>query len=64
MNPETETVEAMQPPPQLDDSAFWTTGPEGELVVIADAGHMSFVEQPEQYLRAVRRFLGGVAAAA
>jgi proline iminopeptidase len=32
-----------------------------ELVVIPDAGHMSFVEQPEVYLDAVRRFLSGVA---
>ena len=38
--------------------------PESELVVISDAGHMSFVEQTEPYLQAVRRFLGGVAAAA
>src|SRR5919201_926390 len=38
--------------------------PNSELAVIADAGHMSFVEQTEPYLRAVRRFLSGVAAAA
>jgi proline iminopeptidase len=35
--------------------------PNSELVVIPDVGHMSFVEQPEPYLAAVRRFLGGVA---
>jgi proline iminopeptidase len=35
--------------------------PNSELVVIPDAGHMSFVEQTEPYLTAVRRFLSGVA---
>src|SRR5919201_65541 len=35
--------------------------PNSELVVLPDAGHMSFVEQPAQYLRAVRRFLSGIA---
>jgi proline iminopeptidase len=35
--------------------------PSSELIVIADAGHMSFVEQTAQYLAAVRRFLSGVA---
>jgi pimeloyl-ACP methyl ester carboxylesterase len=35
--------------------------PHSELVVIADAGHMSFVEKSEPYLTAVRRFLSGVA---
>jgi proline iminopeptidase len=35
-----------------------------ELVVIPDAGHMSFVEQTEPYLGAVRRFLSGVASPA
>ena len=35
--------------------------PNSELVVIPDAGHMSFVEQTEPYLAAVRRFLSGVA---
>jgi pimeloyl-ACP methyl ester carboxylesterase len=34
---------------------------DSELVVLPDAGHMSFVEQPEQYLEAVGRFLSGVA---
>jgi proline iminopeptidase len=38
--------------------------PNNELVVISDAGHMTFVEQTEEYLRAVRRFLAGVATAA
>ena len=32
-----------------------------ELVVVSDAGHMSFVEQPNAYVEAVRRFLLGVA---
>jgi proline iminopeptidase len=32
-----------------------------ELVVIPDAGHMSFVEQQDAYLGAVRRFLSGIA---
>jgi proline iminopeptidase len=32
-----------------------------ELVVVPDAGHMSFVEQPNAYVEAVRRFLLGVA---
>ena len=32
-----------------------------ELVVVPAAGHMSFVEQPQLYLDAVRRFLGGAA---
>jgi proline-specific peptidase len=31
--------------------------PGSELAVIANAGHMSFVEEPEAYLRAVRDFL-------
>jgi proline iminopeptidase len=35
--------------------------PNSELVVITDAGHMSFVEKSEPYLAAVRRFLSGVA---
>jgi len=35
--------------------------PTSELVVIPTAGHMSFVEQPDLYLAAVRRFLSGVA---
>jgi len=35
--------------------------PSSELVVIPAAGHMSFVEQTELYLAAVRRFLSGVA---
>lgn len=34
--------------------------PDSELVVIPDAGHMSFVEQTEPYIAAVRRFLSGV----
>lgn len=34
--------------------------PHSELVVIPDAGHMSFVEQTEPYIAAVRRFLSGV----
>jgi pimeloyl-ACP methyl ester carboxylesterase len=38
--------------------------PNSELVVIPDAGHMSFVEQTDPYVMAVRRFLSGVAAAA
>jgi proline iminopeptidase len=38
--------------------------PNSELVVIPDAGHMSFVEQTEPYLAAVRGFLSGVATAA
>jgi proline iminopeptidase len=33
-----------------------------ELAVIPEAGHMSFVEQPEAYLGPVRRFLRGLAA--
>src|SRR4051812_33004530 len=36
VNPETETAEP-QAPPDLDDAAFWTTGPEGELVPNYDA---------------------------
>jgi pimeloyl-ACP methyl ester carboxylesterase len=31
-----------------------------ELVLIPDAGHMSFVEQTDFYLEAVRRFLNDV----
>jgi proline iminopeptidase len=34
--------------------------PNSELVVIPTAGHMSFVEQPDLYLGAVRRFLSGI----
>ncbi len=37
VNPETATTEPEAPPPPLDDSAFWTTGPEGELVPNYDA---------------------------
>src|SRR6266566_4955264 len=37
VNPETETAEPQAPPPDLDDAAFWTTGPEGELVPNYDA---------------------------
>jgi proline iminopeptidase len=33
-----------------------------KLVVVPDAGHMSFVESPDHYLEAVRRFLRSVAA--
>jgi proline iminopeptidase len=33
-----------------------------ELAVIPEAGHMSFVEEPEAYLSPVRRFLRGLAA--
>jgi proline iminopeptidase len=32
-----------------------------ELVVLPEAGHMSFVERPDRYVDAVRRFLLGVA---
>ena len=32
-----------------------------ELIVLGDAGHMSFVEQPDRYVDAVRRFLLGIA---
>jgi pimeloyl-ACP methyl ester carboxylesterase len=32
-----------------------------ELVIVPGVGHMSFVEAPETYLLAVRRFLRGVA---
>ena len=35
--------------------------PNSELVVVPEAGHMSFVERPDEYLDAVRRFLLGVA---
>ena len=34
--------------------------PNSELVVVPEAGHMSFVEQTDAYLDAVRRFLLGV----
>src|SRR6476619_714820 len=34
--------------------------PKSELVVVPEAGHMSFVEQTDVYLDAVRRFLLGV----
>jgi small subunit ribosomal protein S1 len=37
VNPEIQTSEPEAPPPDLDDSAFWTTGPEGELVPNYDA---------------------------
>jgi 3-oxoadipate enol-lactonase len=33
-----------------------------ELAVVPEAGHMSFVEQPEAYLDPVRQFLGRLAA--
>jgi small subunit ribosomal protein S1 len=36
INPETETATATEAPP-LDDSAFWTTGPDGELIPNYDA---------------------------
>jgi proline iminopeptidase len=35
--------------------------PGSALVLVPDAGHMSFVEQQELYLDALRRFLGGIA---
>ena len=35
--------------------------PNSELLVIPDAGHMSFVEQTAPYVAATRRFLSGVA---
>ena len=35
--------------------------PNSELVVILGAGHMSYIENPDTYLPAVRRFLGRVA---
>jgi proline iminopeptidase len=35
-----------------------------QLVVIPEAGHMSFVEQQQPYLDALRRFLSGIAAKA
>jgi proline iminopeptidase len=35
--------------------------PNSDFAVIAGAGHMSFVEQPEAYLEAVHRFLSGIA---
>jgi proline iminopeptidase len=34
--------------------------PNSELVIVPEAGHMSFVERPADYLDAVRRFLLGV----
>jgi small subunit ribosomal protein S1 len=41
VNPETETSDSQLPAPapaeQIDDSAFWTTGPDGELVPNYDA---------------------------
>jgi proline iminopeptidase len=33
-----------------------------KLVMVPDAGHMTFVEQPDVYLQAVRRFLGAATA--
>jgi proline iminopeptidase len=35
---------------------------DSELAIVPDAGHMSFVEQPEAYLGPVRRFLRRIAA--
>jgi small subunit ribosomal protein S1 len=37
VNPETERVAATQPPPELDDSDFWITGPDGEQIPNYDA---------------------------
>jgi small subunit ribosomal protein S1 len=37
VNPETETHAPTAPPPDLDDSAFWTTNDEGEQVPNYDA---------------------------
>jgi proline iminopeptidase len=34
--------------------------PGAQLVVLEDSAHMGFVEEPEAYLGAVRRFLGGL----
>jgi pimeloyl-ACP methyl ester carboxylesterase len=34
---------------------------DSELVVVRGAGHLSFVEEPDAYLEALRRFLSGVA---
>jgi proline iminopeptidase len=36
--------------------------PASELVIVPEAGHMSFVEQPDAYLGQVRQFLRGIAA--
>jgi proline iminopeptidase len=36
--------------------------PASELVIVPEAGHMSFVEQPDAYLGPVRQFLRGIAA--
>lgn len=33
--------------------------PGSELVIFPDAGHMTFIEQPDRYFTAVRTFLGG-----
>ena len=32
--------------------------PDAELVLLERSGHMTFVEEPDAYLDAVRRFLG------
>ena len=54
VNPETELAEPQAPPTPapLDDSAFWTTGPEGELVPNYDATFPTINEgevvQPDQ----------------
>jgi small subunit ribosomal protein S1 len=37
VNPETATVEPQAPPAELDDSDFWTIGPDGERVPNYDA---------------------------
>jgi small subunit ribosomal protein S1 len=37
VNPETETAAATQAPPELDDSDFWITGPDGEQIPNYDA---------------------------
>jgi pimeloyl-ACP methyl ester carboxylesterase len=31
--------------------------PGSKLVVLPDAGHMTFVDQPEQFARAIREFV-------
>jgi pimeloyl-ACP methyl ester carboxylesterase len=45
----------------VEGSEAMATGiPNSSLVVLEDSGHMTFVEEPEAYLSAVRGFLDGL----
>jgi len=46
-----------EPATDLSGARLYETMPNSELVVIEDAGHFPFIEQPAEFADAVRRFL-------